>query len=155
MGEIVAFSSRVMLASSVIGVLAAGSTAVLTLAPPSAHAAVKVPDFDAHAAAPTPVGATGAPAIVPPVTGAQIAGLVLTPARDRVNAIIAERAQAAAAAEAAKAKAARAAADREQDEHQADSRSGAGRGDATFRRWAAQFRAACDDGRVHGEICNR
>jgi hypothetical protein len=154
MGEIVAFSSRVKLASSVIGVLAAGSTAVLTLAPPSAHAAVKVPDFDSHAAAPTPVGATGAPAIVPPVTGAQIAGLVLTPARDRVNAIIAERAQAAAAAQ-AKAEAARAAAAREEDEHQADSRSGADRGDETFRRWAAQFRAACDDGRVHGEICNR
>jgi hypothetical protein len=153
MGEIVAFSSRVMLASSVIGVLAAGSTAVLTMAPPSAHAAVKVPDFDSHAAAPVPTGATGAPAIVPPVTGAQIAGLVLTPARDRVNAIIAERAQAAAAAEAAKAEAARAAAAREHDEPQA--RSGGGRGDETFRRWASQFRQACDDGRVHGEICDR
>ncbi|WP_433292455.1 hypothetical protein ACQPZQ_04900 [Pseudonocardia sp. CA-142604] len=149
-----AFSSRVMLANSVIGVLAAGSTAVLTLAPPSAYAAVKVPDFDTHAAAPTPVGATGAPAIVPPVTGAQIAGLVLTPARDRVNAIIAERAQAAAAAQ-AKAEAARAAADREQDDHQADSRAGADRGDETFRRWAAQFRQACDSGRLHGEICTR
>jgi len=155
MGEIVAFSSRVMLASSVIGVLAAGSTAVLTMAPPSAHAAVKVPDFDSHAAAPAPTGAAGAPAIVPPVTGAQIAGLVLTPARDRVNAIIAERAQAAAAAEAAKAEAARAAAAQDQEEHQATSRSGAGRGDETFRRWASQFRQACDDGRVHGEICNR
>jgi len=149
MGEIVAFSSRVMLASSVIGVLAAGSTAVLTMAPPNAHAAVKVPDFDSRAATPAP---TGAPAVVPPVTGAQIAGLVLTPARDRVNAIIAERAQAAAAAEAAKAEAARA---REREEHQATSRSGADRGDETFRRWAAQFRKACDDGRVHGEICNR
>ncbi|MFD1521139.1 hypothetical protein [Pseudonocardia yunnanensis] len=147
-----AFSSRGMLASSVIGVLAAGSTAVLTLAPPSAHAAVKVPDFDTHAATPTPVGATGAPAIVPPVTGAQIAGLVLTPARDRVNAIIAERAQ-VAAAEAAKAQAAKAAAARAQDEHQADSRSD--RGDETFRRWTAQFRQACDDGRMRGEICNR
>ncbi len=154
MGEIVAFSSRVMLASSVIGVMAAGSTAVLTLAPPSAHAAVKVPDFDSHAAAPTPVGATGAPAIVPPVTGAQIAGLVLTPARDRVNAIIAERAQAAAAAEAAKAAAVKAAAAREQDD-QANSRSGGDRGDETFRRWTAQFRQACDDGRMRGEICNR
>jgi hypothetical protein len=153
MGEIVAFSSRVMLASSVIGVLAAGSTAVLTMAPPSAHAAVKVPDFDSHAAVPAP--SPGAPAVVPPVTGAQIAGLVLTPARDRVNAIIAERAQAAAAAEAAKAEAARAAAARDQDEHQATSRSGAGRGDETFRRWASQFRQACDDGRVHGEICDR
>jgi hypothetical protein len=154
MGEVVAFSSRVMAAGSVIGVLTAGSTAVLTLAPPSANAAVKVPDFDTHAAAPTPVGATSAPAIVPPVTGAQIAGLVLTPARDRVNAIITERAQ-AAAAEAAKAQAARAAAARERDEHQADSRSGSDHGDETFRRWAAQFRQACDDGRVHGEICNR
>lgn len=154
MGEIVAFSSRVMRASSVIGVLAAGSTAALTMAPPSAHAAMKVPDFDSHAAAPTPAGTAGAPAIVPPVTGAQIAGLVLTPARDRVNAIIAERAQAAAAAQAAKAAAARAAA-REQDEHQATSRSGPDHRDETFRRWTAQFRQACDDGRVHGEICNR
>jgi hypothetical protein len=153
MGEIVAFSSRVMLASSVIGVLAAGSTAALTMAPPSAHAAVKVPDFDSHAAAPAPVRTASAPAVVPPVTGAQIAGLVLTPARDRVNAIIAERAEAAAAAEAAEA--ARAAAVREQEEHQATSRWRADRGDETFRRWAAQFRQACDDGRMHGEICNR
>jgi hypothetical protein len=155
MGEFVAFSSRVMLASSVIGVLAAGSTAVLTMAPPSASAAVKVPDFDSHAAAPTSVSTAGAPAVVPPVTGAQIAGLVLTPARDRVNAIIAERAQAAAAAKAAKAEATRAAAAREQEEHQGTSRSWADRGDNSYRRWAAQFRQACDDGRVHGEICDR
>ena len=155
MGEIVAFSSRVMLASSVIGVLAAGSTAVLTMAPPSAHAAMKVPDFDSHAAVPAPSRTDGAPAVVPPVTGAQIAGLVLTPARDRVNAIIAERAQAAAAAEAAKKEAARAAAAQEEEDHHAGSRSGAHRGDDTFRRWAAQFRQACDDGRVHGEICDR
>jgi hypothetical protein len=153
MGEIVAFSSRLMLASSVIGVLAASSTAALTMVPGNAHAAVKVPDFDIRAEAPTPAG-TAAPAVVPPVTGAQIAGLALAPARDRVNAIVAERAQAAAAAAAA-AEASKAAAARAEAERSAAAGSTADRGEEAFHRWAAQFRQACDDGRVHGEVCNR
>ncbi|MDT7649059.1 MAG: hypothetical protein QOI36_465 [Pseudonocardiales bacterium] len=147
---LVRFPSRFVLASSVLGVLAASSSAALTMTGGTADAAVKVPEFDNSAAPSVPARATAPLTDAPPVTGAQIAGLAVTPALDRVAAIIAERAQAAAAAEAAKAEAAKQAA-RAAAPQPAPERSSR---DEEFRKLAAQIQQACDDGRLHGRICH-
>src|ERR1700754_2488875 len=105
--KIVAFPSRSLLTCSVIGVMAASSGAAFSMAPTSAASAVRVPDFGKQPAAAAPVRPAPPPAavpaiVVPPVTGAQIAGLAIAPARDRVDAIVAEKAKSAAVAEAAR-----------------------------------------------------
>jgi hypothetical protein len=146
---LVRFPSRFLLASSVLGVLAASSSAALTMTGGTAGAAVKVPEFDSSAAPSIPARASAPLTDSPPVTGAQIAGLAVTPALDRVAAIIAERAQAEAAAEAAKAEAAkqaaRPAAPRPAPEYSSR--------EEQLRKLATQIRQACDDGRLHGRIC--
>jgi hypothetical protein len=146
---LVRFPSRFMLAGSVLGVLAASSSAALTMTGGTADAAVKLPEFDSSSAPSTPARAIAPLADAPPVTGAQIAGLAVTPARDRVAAIIAERAQAAAAAEAAKAEAARVQA-AQAAPRPAPQRSSR---EEEFRNMAAKIRQACDDGRLNGRIC--
>jgi hypothetical protein len=147
---LVRFPSRFVLASSVLGVLAASSSAALTMTGGTADAAVKVPEFDNSAAPSVPARATAPLTDTPPVTGAQIAGLAVTPALDRVSAIIAERAQAEAAAEAAKAAAAKAEAAKAQAARPAPEHSSR---EEQLRRLATQIRQACDDGRLHGRIC--
>jgi hypothetical protein len=142
---LVRFPSRFLLVSSVLGVLAASSSAALTMTGSTAHAAVKVPEFDNSAAPSAPTLAAAPLTDSPPVTGAQIAGLAVTPALDRVAAIIAERAQAEEAQAAARAQAARAAAPPPAPERSSR--------EEELRKLAAQIQQACDDGRLQGRIC--
>lgn len=73
----------------------------------------------------------------PPVTGAQIAALATTPARDRTAALVAERAK----AEAAEAERARAEADDDSD------------GSEYLRELRQRFKKACDEGIIEGAVC--
>jgi hypothetical protein len=114
--------------------VAASSGAVLMLPANAEDTAVPVPEItsaadEQQAPAPAePVVSAG-----PAITGAQIASLALTPARDRAAALIEERAR----AEAERARAERISGS------QAD-------------RWDElrdEIREACDDGRIRGQIC--
>ena len=116
--------------------MVAASTGAVLLMPGNAEdTAVPVPEITSaadqqQAAAPAePVVSTG-----PAITGAQIAGLALAPARDRAAALIEEQARARAEEQRARA------------EQRADD------GD----RWDElrdEIREACDDGRIRGQIC--
>lgn len=155
------FPSRMVLASSALGILAASSGAVLTLTTDSATAAVQVPVFDHSAVPSVPTGVAEPLTAAPPVTGAQIADLAVAPARARVTAIITERARAAAesAARAERQAAAQAAATRAEAARQAapepapEPEPEPSSRNEDFRRMAEQIHQACDDGRLRGRIC--
>jgi hypothetical protein len=140
-GVLVWFPSRLLLAGSVLGALVASSSTALTMTGDSDDATVDVPEF-AHTSGPAaPTSAPTSATAGSPVTGAQIAALALTPARDRTAALIAERD--AAAAEAVRAEAQRQAARPAPAQIREDDIS----------RLRAEIRRACDDGRLRGGIC--
>jgi hypothetical protein len=124
---LVRFPARLVLAGSVLGVFAASSATVYSLSEDVDDAAVTVvydASSDEAPAEPAPP--------VPTVTGAQLAALAVTPARDRAAALIAER----EAAERA----------RLEDEDDDRERS-------PEERIRAALQDACDDGRIRGVIC--
>jgi hypothetical protein len=133
---VVRFPPRLVLAASALGMVAASSGAVLMLPANAEDTAVPVPEITSaadqqQAPAPAePVVSAG-----PAITGAQIASLALTPARDRAAALIEERARAMAEVERARAE--------RVSGSQAD-------------RWDElrdEIREACEDGRIRGQIC--
>ena len=136
------FSSRLVLAGSVLGMFAASSGAVLLMPDRAEDTAVPVPELAAAAEpqAPAPVEVAGPAAT--PITGAQIAALALAPARDRAATLVAERAAAEAAAEAERARA--------EDEDSSDERRTER---DQWRELSDEIRAACEDGRIRGAIC--
>lgn len=84
------FPTRLVLAGSVLGALVASTGTALTLSDRTAGPAVEIPEFEPSAppVPPAPV-VTG-----PPVIGAQIVEMAVTPARGRAGALTAERAAA-------------------------------------------------------------
>ncbi|WP_433557953.1 hypothetical protein ACQPWY_04245 [Pseudonocardia xinjiangensis] len=165
--------SRLLLAGSVLGLVTASGGAMLIATSGTATAAEKTPRFDdtAAAAVHTPEPAGTAPAAVkvpefdstvpapgdpatpiaaPPVTGAQIAGLALNPARDRVAAILAERTR---AEEVAREVAAKAAAARAEAQRAAAAKPPPDPRHEAYQRMHARISEACDDGRLRGSIC--
>jgi hypothetical protein len=148
---LVRFPSRPVLAASVLAALAASAGTVLTMPDYAADAAEPGSDFaaapglgdGAPAAAPTAAG--------PPVSGAQIAGLALAPARDRATEVAAQQsAAAAAAAKAAAEEQARQRAAQEEDDRATPSRPGT----SEWEKFRQELKEACDDGRIRGQICN-
>jgi hypothetical protein len=98
-------------------------------------AAVPVPEITSPSRQQAPGPAEPVVSAGPAITGAQIASLALTPARDRAAALIEERARATAEAERARAE--------RVSGSQAD-------------RWDElrdEIREACEDGRIRGQIC--
>ena len=143
------FPSRPVLTASVLAALAASAGTVLTM-----------PDQVADAAESGPTALPGGPGVHaqepsqaptaagPPVTGAQIAGLALAPARERAGTLIAERAAAQSAADAAEEKARQEAAQQEQADQNQHRRGG-----NDWEEFRRQLHQACQDGRVRGQIC--
>lgn len=129
------FPPRLVLVASAVAMVVASSGAVLLMPGSSEEAAVPIPEITSaadqqQAPAPAePVVSAG-----PAITGAQIAGLALAPARDRAAALVEE--QARAKAEEARTRAERRAGD---DDRWDDLRD--------------EIRDACDDGRIRGPIC--
>jgi hypothetical protein len=166
----VGIPSRLLLAGSLLGLVTASGGAMLIATSGTATAAEKTPRFDETAAAAVhaPESGTTAPAAVkvpefdstvpdpaapvaaPPVTGAQIAGLALNPARDRVAAILAERTQ---AEDAAREVAAKAAAARAEAQRAAAAKPPPDPRQEAYQRMHNRIREACDDGRLRGSIC--
>jgi hypothetical protein len=131
---VVRFVPHLALAASVLGVFAASSGTALMLPERAEDPAVPLPEIAAVPAPQAPAAVEPAAAAGPGITGAQIAALALTPARDRAAAIVAEQAKAEAA------QAQRARAERGNDGDQWDELS-------------EQIREACEDGRIRGQIC--
>ncbi|MGH3585994.1 MAG: hypothetical protein ACRDQ0_06690 [Pseudonocardia sp.] len=132
------FQSRVVLAGSVLGVFAASSGVALLM--PERAEGTAVPQFAASTEVQAAPQVEQPPApVAAPVSGEQIAALVVTPARDRAAAIIAEL-EAAKAAEA------------EADDDDDDDSPGRSRADG-WRELRDQIQEACDDGRIRGQIC--
>jgi len=135
---VVRFPPRLVLAASALGMVAASSGAVLILPANAEDTAVPVPEITSAAdqqQAPAPAPAEPVVSAGPAITGAQIASLALTPARDRAAALIEERARATDEAEQARAE--------RVSGSQAD-------------RWDElrdEIREACEDGRIRGQIC--
>jgi type IV secretory pathway VirB10-like protein len=146
-GDVVRFQSRAVLAGSTLAVFAASSGVALLMPAGAAEPAVGVPEFAAsqESLPAVPDDARARP-VAPPVTGAQIAALAIAPARDRAEALIAERAKVEAEAEAAREKQA------ERDDDEADSSDRGGRSDE-WRELRKRIKEACDDGRIRGQIC--
>lgn len=95
------FPNRPLLAVAVLGALVASGSTALLLPGSASTGRVPVPEFNAPSqpqAATSPIVPI---ATTPPITGAQIAALAVTPARERATAIVAEQARVAAEAAAA------------------------------------------------------
>ena len=137
------FQSRVVLASSVLGMFAASSGVALLMPERAEDAVVAVPEFAASTRTQAPPPAEPAGPAMQPVSGDQIVALALAPARDRAVTLI-ERAKAEAAAAAAAEQA------REDDDE--DDSSDRSRADE-WRELRDEIREACDDGRIRGPIC--
>ncbi|MHA6627093.1 hypothetical protein ACU61A_16795 [Pseudonocardia sichuanensis] len=139
------FQSRAVLAGSALAVFAASSGVALLMPERGDDAAVGVPEFAAsQESLPAVPDDASARAVAPPVTGAQIAALALAPARDRAEALIAERAK--AEAEAAEAE------QSDEDDDEDGSSDSAGRSEQ-WRELRDRIREACEDGRIRGQIC--
>jgi hypothetical protein len=132
-GVVVRFPPRLVLAASALCMVAASSGTVLVMSGKADVAPVPVPEITSvspEVRSPAPseqVGSAG-----PAITGAQIAGIALAPARDRAAALIEEQV--------------RAEAERASDEGD----------DSDDERWDElrdKIREACDDGRLRGPIC--
>jgi hypothetical protein len=135
-GVVVRFPPRLVLAASAVVMVAASLGAVL-LMPGSTEDVVPVPEITVAAEqqqAPEPAEPVTAPA--PAITGAQIAELALTPARDRAAALIKEQARAKAVEQ------------DDDDEDGSDSRD-----DDRWGELRDEIREACEDGRIRGQIC--
>jgi hypothetical protein len=139
-----------VLAASVLAALAASAGTVLTMPDYAADAAEPGSGF---AAAPgLGAGEPGAPTVAgPPVSGAQIAGLALAPARDRATEVAAEQAAAATAAKAAAEERAR---QQAAQEAEPDQKPPSRAGMSDWEKFRKELKEACDDGRVRGQICN-
>jgi hypothetical protein len=127
----VRFPPRLVLAASAIGMVAASSGAVLLLPGDAQGAAVPVPEITSPSRQQAPAPAEPVSA-GPAITGAQIAALALSPARDRAAALIQEQ---------AKVEEERARAERDSDD------------DDRWDDLRDEIREACDDGRIRGQIC--
>jgi hypothetical protein len=132
-GVVVRFPPRLVLVASALCMVAASSGTALVMSGEADVAPVPVPEITSvspEVQSPAPaeqIGSTG-----PAITGAQIAGLALAPARDRAAALIEEQV--------------RAEAERASDEGD----------DSDDERWDElrdKIREACDDGRLRGPIC--
>lgn len=101
-GVLVQFPSRLLLTGTVLGALAASSASALTIPDRVADtpgAPVGVPGLTAAGTSHSPGSAPTPVTTGPPITGAQIAGLAIAPARDRAVELIAEDAGVATVAE--------------------------------------------------------
>jgi hypothetical protein len=152
-----------VLAASVLAALATSGGTVLTMPDSPADAAepgavpAPQPAAPVSAALPAPAEAAAEPATVPqalgpPVSGAQIAGLAVEPARQRADAIAADQAAAEAAARAAEEERARREAEEDDEDDDEDARPGQQRQNSwdEFRR---ELREACQEGRIRGQVC--
>ena len=136
------FQSRAVLAGAALAVFAASSGVALLMPERADDPSVGAPEFAAaQESLPAVEDDASARPVAPPLTGTQIVALALAPARDRAEALIAERAKAEAEAEQA-----------DEDDDEADSSESAGRSEQ-WRELRDRIREACEDGRIRGQIC--
>jgi hypothetical protein len=155
-GALVRFPSRPVLAASVLAALAASGGTVLTMPDEAVvDAAQSAPDLPATPGVPAQNPADAPTVAGPPVSGAQIAGLALAPARERADSLITQRAATEAAAEAAAAKVAAEEQARQeaQQEEQANQNAQRRSGNSQWEQFRRDLRKACDEGRIQGQIC--
>jgi hypothetical protein len=153
---LVRFPSRPVLAASVCAALAASGGTVLTMPdqPAGVPDITQDPAAGTGLAAPQPVDVASTVA-GPPVSGAQIAGLALAPARERASTLVSQRAAAhAAEAKAAQKEQAREKAEQQQQEKEQEAQQRSRRaGSSDWEEFRSQLREACNDGRIRGQIC--
>jgi hypothetical protein len=146
------FPSRPVLAASVLAALAASGGTVLTMPDEAVvDAAQSAPDLPATPGVPAQNPADAPTVAGPPVSGAQIAGLALAPARERADSLIAQRAAAEAAA--AKVAAEEQAQQEAQQEAQPNQNAQRRSGNSQWEQFRRDLRKACDEGRIQGQIC--
>ena len=151
-GALVRFPSRPVLAASVLAALAASGGTVLTMPDEAVvDAAQSAPDLPATPGVPARNPADAPTVAGPPVSGAQIAGLALAPARERADSLIAQRAAAEAAA--AKVAAEEQAQQEAQQEAQPNQNAQRRSGNSQWEQFRRDLRKACDEGRIQGQIC--
>jgi type IV secretory pathway VirB10-like protein len=136
---LVRISARLVLAGAVVVMVTAGAGVALSM-PGAPDSVVAAPELTAATEGQESEPAAAARPVAPPITGAQIAALAATPARERAAALIAERQRAE------EAERARQDDDDDDDDDQRDQRD-------QWDELRDEIRQACNDGRIRGAIC--